>query len=145
MTSSKRKRGSPVLSLPVDQRMKKSLELVKEFVAKHGCERINSKVKYRKFHLGPWVEARRTAYRRGTLPEWLKRELESLPGWTWHPKEDLQRRKLKLLHEYVRERGWDGFDSTTDFQGVHLGTWVSYCRKKYARDMMQDWLGAERV
>jgi hypothetical protein len=143
MTSRKRQRRSPVLSLPVDQRTKKSLELVKEFVAKRGYERINGKVKYRKFHLGHWVAMQRTAYRRGTLPKWLQKELESVPGWTWNPGKDIQRRNLALLREYVQKHGWEDLNARTMFRGVHLGRWVWRCRSSFAKGMLQEWQQAE--
>jgi ribosomal protein L31E len=141
MERTKRKRSS-LRFLPVPQRTTRALELVKEFVAKHGCESL-SKVKYREFHLGHWVAMQRMAFRRGTLPKWLQRELESIPGWTWNPKEALQQRKLAVLREYVQKRGWEEFNTKTVFRDVVLGTWVVRCRESFTKGTLQEWLQVE--
>ena len=116
---------------------------MKEFVAKHGYERLTHTDKYRGFHIRHWIKTQRAKYRQGTLPKWLQKELESIPDWTWNPIDDEHRRNLALLQEFVQKRGWEEFHSEIRFRGVNLGTWVWNRRRAFAKGVLQDWLRAE--
>jgi hypothetical protein len=131
---------SPVLHLPADERVRASLEIVKRYVAQHGMEAVQRMTVAEGSHLGHWVNMRRMDYRRRKVPKWLKEELESIPGWTWNPVEDRQRRNLAVLREYVKQHGWQRLTSETEFGGLKLGSWVGRCRRSYAKGTLAGWL-----
>ena len=134
---------SLVLHLPANQRLRKGLELLKSYVAEQGWEHVRCTTRIEGFHLGPWVNLRRFEYRRGKLPAWLVQELEAIPGWSWSPREDDQRRMVKLLHGYVSRHGWDQLTHSTVVDGVRLGPWVRGRREAYAAGKLPVWLQTE--
>jgi len=143
MAPPRKKRRSSLTRLPANKRRAKALELVKEYAAKHGCDHLARTDKYRGFHIKHWVTMQRVAYRQGTLPKWLQKELEAIPGWTWPPKDDLQRHKLKVLREFVKKQGWEELTSQTKFRGVNLGMWVHNRRQDFRKGTLPDWLRVE--
>jgi hypothetical protein len=124
-------------------RLRKGLALLREFVANYGWDRFKRTTVFQGFHLGHWVCMRRAQYREGKLPVWLKLELERIPGWTWDPVEDRQRRNVRLLRKYVAERGWKSLKQSTRYENVNLGMWVNSCRQAFVRGTMPDWLKTE--
>jgi hypothetical protein len=82
-------------------------------------------------------------YRQGKLPEWLKEELESIPGWSWDPRQDERRRKLKVLRRYVDRYGWKRFNTQTKAYGVNLGSWVNCVRTEFTKGKLSNWLREE--
>ena len=138
-----RETKSLVLHLPANQRLRKGLELLKSHVAEQGWEHVRCTTRIEGFHLGPWVNLRRFEYRRGKLPAWLVQELEAIPGWSWSPREDDQRRMVKLLHGYVSRHGWDQLTYSTVVDGVRLGPWVRGRREAYAAGKLPVWLQTE--
>lgn len=62
---------------------RRALCLTRRFVETHGWTRFRSRTTYEGVAIGAWVTRRRSDYRNARLPEWLRRELESIPGWRW--------------------------------------------------------------
>jgi hypothetical protein len=77
-------------------------------------------------------------YRRGTLADWLKCELEAIPSWSWNPREDEQLKKVELLKEYVKKHGWHGLSGTTRVEGVRLKAWANGRKRAYAAGKLSD-------
>ncbi len=61
----------------------------REFVARRGWDGLavdwRAKVVWRGFDPVGFVAACRNGRRRGSLSEWLARELDAIPGWGWAP------------------------------------------------------------
>jgi superfamily II DNA or RNA helicase len=55
-----------------------------------------------KWTLGSWCSRQRTFYKRGFLQPDRVRLLESLPGWSWEPRDDSFWRQLDALADYVK-------------------------------------------
>jgi len=115
----------------INPRLVQSLDYLKQFVAEHGWERLGRRTRINGFHLGHWVSMRRSEYRRGEIADWMRDELESIPGWTWDPTNDLQRKKLDVLRQFAEQRGLERLTTTTRFRGVNLGMWVAGRRRAY--------------
>jgi len=81
--------------------------------------------------IGKWVTAMRTRYRSGTLPAWLRDELESLPGWTWQPLQDRKLSLVRRLREYVEMGGL----SVEEL--IALGRWIRLRRTDFARGKLR--------
>jgi uncharacterized protein (DUF2132 family) len=128
-------------SRTINPRLLQSLNYLKQFVAERGWEQLGRRTRINGFHLGHWVSMRRSEYRRGTLTDWMRNELESIPGWTWDPTSDLQQRKLDVLRRFAEQRGMARLTTTTRFRGVNLGMWVAGRRRAYE----QGRLSAETV
>lgn len=125
------------------RRLRTSIRILKRYVEEHGFERLRRGTRYGGFHLGHWVTVRRSEYRRGTLPGWLREELESIPGWTWDPVDARYRSFLKLLREFAAEYGLDRLTSKTVYRGEPLGVWATCRRVDYRRNQLAAWITAE--
>jgi hypothetical protein len=128
-----RRRGQPL----------RGLDVLRKYVAKHGWERITRRTLADGFHLGHWVSVRRTDYKRGILSDYLIRELESIPGWTWDPVETRYRKYLDLLRGFVERNGIDCFNARTVVAGVRLGAWATCRRVDYREGRLPGWLKQE--
>jgi len=136
-------RKSTVLHLPASERLAASLDIVKRHVAQNGIESVNRQAIVEGFHIGHWVCMRRMDYHRGQLPDWLKNELDALPGWTWNPIDDARRRNLAILQRFVKKHGMEALNQRTEFEGVLLGSWAQSSRKCYEKGTLPDWLTKE--
>jgi hypothetical protein len=56
----------------------------------HGWQNFRSRTVCEEVAIGAWVTRRRSDYRNGRLPQWLKEELEAIPGWKWSAKQGRQ-------------------------------------------------------
>jgi hypothetical protein len=128
-----RRRGQPL----------RGLDVLRKYVAEHGWERVTRRTLADGFHLGHWVSVRRTDYKRGILSDYLIRELEAIPGWTWDPIETRYRKYLDLLRKFVEQNGIDRFNARTIVDGVRLGAWATCRRVDYREGKLPDWLKQE--
>lgn len=60
-----------------------NLELLRNFVAQHGWEKLTQNTRVEDVHLGMWVTNRRREYKEGTLANWLVSQRKSIPDWHW--------------------------------------------------------------
>jgi hypothetical protein len=125
------------------RRLKTSLLILKRFVAEHGFEQLRRGTRVEGFHLGHWVTVRRTEYRRGTLPKWLREQLESIPGWTWDPVEARYRRYLKMLRDFGAEYGLHDLTSKTVYRDEPIGVWATCRRVDRRRNKLPKWVKQE--
>jgi hypothetical protein len=81
------------------------LELLKKFLEANDLSGLHSKPVFRGVHLRNWVMDRRARYVKGLpQPEWLMRELEALPDWSWTPKADRQHLRRLSIDEEREDR-----------------------------------------
>ncbi|MFZ2238385.1 MAG: helicase associated domain-containing protein [Gordonia amarae] len=85
--------------------------------------------------LGYWVIRRRKDFRRGKLSAAQVVDLESLPGWTWGPRDDQWRRFLGELNDFVDATG----TATVPFRHANpeTGYWLG-SRVVVLRDQHRD-------
>ena len=101
------------------------LQRLQEFVSREGHARVPTRHREAGFSLGSWVLSKRKAHRKGRLAPALRRELETLPGWTWAPGEDAFHRGLNLLQAFAAREGHARVPITHVEAGFHLGQWVN--------------------
>jgi hypothetical protein len=117
---------------------------LRAYAAEHGLARLRQHTVARDGSpIGRWAHRARTQYRGGRAPLELVRELESIPGWTWEPGIDRQRRKLELLRRFVARKGWAALRPSTVFDGEKLGEWMVNCRQRRRIDGLGAWLQRE--
>jgi hypothetical protein len=68
---------------PVHCRQLRNIDLLRRFIETHGWETFTTRTVVDGINIGGWVNGRRTDYRKGVLPRWLKEQLEGIPGWQW--------------------------------------------------------------
>ena len=83
------------------------------------------------FKLGQWVQNLRPRGRRGALSIERVRQLESLPGWTWHPRETAWEKGYARLREFVAREGHGRVPQEASQDGFRLGRWVANLRRDY--------------
>jgi hypothetical protein len=62
---------------------RRAVELTARYVDAFGWSDFRSRTVYEGVSIGAWVTRRRADYRHGHLPDWLRTELERIPGWQW--------------------------------------------------------------
>jgi hypothetical protein len=61
----------------------RALELTKRYIDEFGWAEFRSRTVYEGVAIGAWVTRRRADHRNHRLPQWLRAELEKIPGWKW--------------------------------------------------------------
>lgn len=125
---------------PTGDRQRRNLDLLRVFIRRHGWSKLLVQTKVEGVALGSWVTTRRQSYQRRQLPSWVARALEAIPGWSWAPLDDRQRRNLGLLREFVEKKGWESLHKDRHWRGVHLENWVEVCRRRRRQGTMPAWL-----
>lgn len=75
--------------------------------------------------------------RRRVLPTWVRRSLDSMPGWSWNALAARDAEKLRVLGEYVAARGWTfPRDRRIVFSGVNLSAYLSACQRRRSRGIL---------
>jgi len=128
---------------PVVDRYREYLDLLRQYAEHTSIDRLTTKTEIDGRRLGVWVTCRRVDHRKGTLPQWVRVELEAIPGWTWDPLTERQQRNLRLLKNLVAEKGWEQFTTRTHVDGINLGGWVNSRRMDYRAARLSDWLKQE--
>ena len=89
--------------------------------------------------LGGWVSFQRTHRTKGRLSDERADRLESLPGWSWDPKEDEWNAYFDELVAYVEEHGTSRVDRRhVTTSGLKLGAWVSGTRTYRNKGMLRE-------
>jgi hypothetical protein len=84
------------------------------------------------FKLGRWIANRRHQYKEGTLTPARVDALQSVPGWSWDPREDLFWDGLDRLARYASREGHALVPQAyVEPDGFRLGSWVRVRRRDY--------------
>lgn len=86
-----------------------------------------------------WLEKQRGGYRRQLLPPERARRLETIPGWTWDYRAEVEKPPSKafmervfLVTEWVHQsQGRPLPTKRTVYKGVNIGKWISHRRTDY--------------
>jgi hypothetical protein len=119
------------------------LDALRWYVDEHGWRDFRSQTVFDGLAVGTWAVRRRAEFHRGRFPGWLRRELESLPEWTWAPIKDRHRRQLDLLQSFVRENGWDRLNQQTRVGEFRIGAWACNLRRAHRLARLPAWLKEE--
>ena len=113
-------------------------QLLSEFVQEFGhCLVPHKPVRYKGERLFAWVMMQRTRFSNGLLEIERKELLESLPGWTWTPKNDSWEKWLELLRAFVKEHGHSSIPRGYLNGTKDLGRWVTKQRSRYRKGVLE--------
>ena len=101
------------------------LAALRAYIAREGHARVAAKQVEGGVRLGSWVDSRRGEYRLGLLGPGRIAELETLPGWTWHPYRDDWAAAVAALRAFVAREGHARVPPGHVENGIALATWVS--------------------
>ena len=108
------------------------LKQLRGHVTRYGWESIDQDTRSTDgTRIGQWLPNIRAVYRKGRLPAWLVAGLESIPGWTAHPRRSRQRVRIARLAAFVAKHRWASVTEGLVVGGDALGVWISYCRARY--------------
>jgi hypothetical protein len=112
-----------------DHRFLRALTLLRRFATRAGHTRVPSMHAAPGVNLNRWVVEQRAAYHAGRLQRARIRALESVPGWTWRPREDRFEEDLHILRRYVAREGHSRVPRRHMEGAFPLGVWVMQLRQ----------------
>ncbi len=108
------------------------------YVSKYGDALVPLKFETEsKFKLGNVVSRIRQDFRKGKLDIEMQQFVETLPGWTWHTKNEKWETQFELLREYIEEKNrYPKKDEI--YKGSRLGRWMTAQRRFLADGMLSE-------
>jgi hypothetical protein len=95
------------------------------FAKREGHARVTSKWVEQGYRLGQWVASQRNHFREGTLPLQRIHLLETVPGWTWTPRDDQWYEQYSFAKALVDELGTSLLGRTAvDRHANRVGQWL---------------------
>ena len=104
--------------------------LLCEYREEYGNTNVPGRVVYKSHRLGSWVGSQRNAYQNNTLRKDREDLLRSI-GFDFEWRETVWLQKFEIYRHYVEITGNPCVSFQTDFEGVHLGIWISEQKKAY--------------
>jgi superfamily II DNA or RNA helicase len=115
-------------------------QLLQQFSSEHGHARVpqgTAAQPYKGHNLSRWVNKQRSRYNSHKLENDRIRKLESVPGWTWNPFDDLWNATFELVKEFATTNGHVRIPrTTTDDRLRGLSTWLTAQRSKYRKGQL---------
>jgi hypothetical protein len=81
------------------------------------------------FPLGRWANGYRSAFKDGSIKDWEKDQLNSIPGWIWDELEFKWNEGFEALNTYVAREGTAQVPQTHMEGSYPLGSWVARQRR----------------
>lgn len=109
---------------------------LENYVGLHGDALVPQKFRTKDgYKLGQWVTIARSDYRDGRLSADRQGRLESLPGWSWAPRESRWDIGFRRLKNYAQSHGTTRMvrDYIEPDDGFRLGMWAQHQRSAFAR------------
>lgn len=119
--------------LRLDEQPRYKLGLLREYVEHNGWIGLRAGKTYRGVNLFSWIHNRRTEYKTGEIRDFLIRELEAIPGWSWDPWRDHMKKVADDLRAFVRANGWEAVTVETSVDGVKLSAWCAVRRVEHRK------------
>jgi superfamily II DNA or RNA helicase len=95
------------------------------FAKREGHARVPSKWVEQGYRLGQWVASQRNHFREGSLPQQRVNLLETIPGWTWAPRDARWDEQFSFAKALVDELGTSLLGrSAVDRRGNRVGQWL---------------------
>lgn len=86
----------------IDDRHRRKLDALYRFLEKHDLSEVHLARNFDGVNLRDWVTGQRVHYREGRKQsEWLIRELEKIPGWSWSPRTERARSKSRRRYRHL--------------------------------------------
>ena len=104
-----------------------------KYVQREGNARVPVGYEEDGFSLGAWVKGQRATFAKGTLAAQRAARLRSMPGWTWHTKEDAWEEAFDRLSQYVQRERSAFVPTGHEEDGFRLGQWVAVQRRNFAK------------
>jgi superfamily II DNA or RNA helicase len=118
-------------STPKPDPWEQGRQVLSTFYAQRGNAQVLANHVQDGFRLGSWVSKQRQLRRDGMLPEERVRYLESLDGWSWHPKREAWEDGYQALISYVKRQGHAVVPKDHVEGDFKLGAWVGQQRTAY--------------
>ena len=120
---------------PLDE-WSRGMDELRHFVAREGHAVVPRQHRERAFALGSWVADCRWQHKRGELPAERVAEVETVPGWSWAPREDRFALGLAAFDAFVQREGNGLVPSRHVENGFPLGKWVRTYRQMETSGML---------
>lgn len=104
--------------------------LLCEYREEYGNTNVPGRVVYKSHRLGSWVGSQRNAYQNNKLRKDREDLLRSI-GFDFEWRETVWLQKFEIYRHYVEITGNPCVSFQTDFEGIHLGIWISEQKKAY--------------
>ena len=120
---------------PLEDEWNRHFEQYKRYIKENnGNSYISKKIDYEGDHLGAWVHRQQDLYRAGKLSQERYEKLRSLGVIFEVLETDEWNRHFEQYKRYIKENGNNlNIRYDTDYEGEHLGHWVSYQRTLYRK------------
>lgn len=118
-----------------------NLDKLREYVVVHS-KLPSRKVIYDGIHLGSWIDTQLQVHKgqtQGKLTEDRIAALESIPGWVWAERRDLDliwQTKFDTLRDFVTKKGRIPSLKESYFDGDNIGKWVSHQRQNQKQNKL---------
>lgn len=114
------------------------LKFLRQYKEEYGHVNVPKRDRYKDYSLGLWCQRQRNDYKNGKLTaEQIKILTDT--GFSLNPKEDEWNRKYEQYKRYIEQEGTVNITKKQDFEGEHLGAWVTTQKLRYkAGKMSQD-------
>lgn len=107
----------------------KQYEVLCDYQKKFGHVDVPKRDEYGGISLGFWCQRMRNYYRNGKLSQYQIKKLDAI-GFDWNPLETEWMRRYEQYKRYIGATGSTEIARRDDFEGEHLGAWVSTQRKR---------------
>jgi hypothetical protein len=71
-----------------NEEQRRSVRILAEYLEDHDWSDLAHAGRVKGVHLESWVNSHRYRYKLGKLSDWMIREIERIPGFTWYPREE---------------------------------------------------------
>lgn len=109
-----------------------------QFARREGRTRIPTDHVEAGINISQWASLQRRLYRARKLHQERIVRLQSVPGWTWGPDEDLWEKAITALSKFAERNGHVRIPKGHVEDGVDLGSWVRGQRMAYRRGALTD-------
>jgi hypothetical protein len=96
-----------------------------------GANQVSDRASVEEFPLNQWIRRLRDDFRDDTLPPEIVAQLETLPGWSWNPRQTSWERGLYALRAWVSVHGDACPPQAGVIDGFPIGRWVHARRREH--------------
>ena len=114
----------------------RAIELLRIFAEREGHAQVPARHEEGGFRLGAWVGNVRSRGRRGLLAPDRARQLEDIPGWSWHVRRDRWEDGFRALITYSEREGHTAVPVGHKEGAIALGQWVARQRQQYSNGLL---------
>lgn len=120
-----------------DKLFDEGMQFLRIYCEREGSSRVLQTFYEQEFPLGAWVHERRQEFKQGKLPLERRQILESLPDWSWAPKEDAIGDGIEKLKRFVSREGHCFIPSGHIEDGLNLSQFCSNRRADFKKGKLR--------